>query len=319
MRALRSVGGVILLALLLYFLNWKESLLLLLNADPLPIILVVFLFPITVLISSIKWWMLLRIQHAGASLVSLFRYYWIGSFISNFLPSSVGGDVSRLMFFRKSGHLAQVAASIIVERLTGLAMLVVLCVVALIGRPDYFDSYGLLPLLWCLVVGCAVLLLLVFRVGAGVSALLERLLRGRGDYVQSFRVKLEKVIGAALYYRGKSNVLAGTLVLSILFYAVVFFGQYLILIALGAQFPLLKVFFVAPIVSLVSLIPLFPGGIGIAEGACVFFYTQAGLLPAEALALAVMGRFLLILLSSIGGLLLIFERRAERSDEQTLI
>ena len=52
--------------------------------------------------------------------VAAAQLYWIGSFFSNFLPTGVGGDAVRLMLTLRTDGRGPVAASILVERLSGL-------------------------------------------------------------------------------------------------------------------------------------------------------------------------------------------------------
>jgi hypothetical protein len=63
--------------------------------------------------------------------------------LSNFLPTSVGGDAVRLALTPSKGRLARVAGSILVERLTGLLVMLALCAIGLSLRPVQVDQAGL--------------------------------------------------------------------------------------------------------------------------------------------------------------------------------
>ena len=56
----------------------------------------------------------------------LLRAYWIGNFLSNYLPSNIGGDVARVLVLRHAAGVAPLAGSVLVERLTGVAALAVI-------------------------------------------------------------------------------------------------------------------------------------------------------------------------------------------------
>jgi hypothetical protein len=73
--------------------------------------------------------------------------------------------------------------------------------------------------------------------------------------------------------------------------------------------PIVEIIFVAPIIPLVSIIPIGLNGIGLTEGAYVLFYTQAWLTPYEAFAAALIRRLLVTLVSLFGGILWIVEKR----------
>jgi hypothetical protein len=76
---------------------------------------------------------------------------------------------------------------------------------------------------------------------------------------------------------------------------------------------LLEVVFIAPLIILVSLVPISVNALGIAEGAFVLFYTQAGLAPEEALAAAVLRRVLTLGYSLGGGVIWLREKPGLRA------
>ena len=59
----------------------------------------------------------------------------------------------------------------------------------------------------------------------------------------------------------------------------------------------------APLIPLISLLPVTANGLGIAEGAFVLFYTQMGVAPDQAFAAALLRRLLTIATAVPGGLL----------------
>ena len=52
----------------------------------------------SMLLVAWRWQLLLRADGVRVSLLRLTRYYLIGFFFNNFLPSSIGGDVARVMY-----------------------------------------------------------------------------------------------------------------------------------------------------------------------------------------------------------------------------
>lgn len=120
--------AVVLITILLSFVDWRESLLLLGDVRLLPALYASGLLVVGLTLSTLKWQVLLAAHGIFLSLLRLLKCYWIGSFFSMFLPSNVGGDVVRLALLHRHG-LTIVGASIVVERLTGL--FVVLCLATL--------------------------------------------------------------------------------------------------------------------------------------------------------------------------------------------
>ena len=92
-------------------------------------------------VSAMKWHLLSRARGLEVSLTRLTVLYLIGKFFSNFVPGMIGGDVSRsYLFGRYIGSQSTAAASIFLERFTGLLVLVLLAAGATLLRPTVLGS-----------------------------------------------------------------------------------------------------------------------------------------------------------------------------------
>jgi uncharacterized membrane protein YbhN (UPF0104 family) len=80
------------------------------RSDPAPLAAAFAVSVVGVLISAEKWRGLLRRAGVRLSLAASARLYWIGMFVSNFLPTSVGGDAARLALTPAPEGRAAVAA-----------------------------------------------------------------------------------------------------------------------------------------------------------------------------------------------------------------
>lgn len=77
-----------------------------------------------IVISAYKWFLLCRLN-GEVTFYQCFRWYYIGFFFNNFLPGSIGGDVSRIIYPSKLLGSQQAVASVSVERLfAGIALIV---------------------------------------------------------------------------------------------------------------------------------------------------------------------------------------------------
>jgi uncharacterized membrane protein YbhN (UPF0104 family) len=150
-------------AALWFLVDWREAGATLSGADPAPVVAAFAVSVVGVLISAEKWRDLLLRARVQITFRAAARLYWIGMFFSNFLPTSVGGDAVRLALTPSKGRLARVAGSILVERLTGLLVMLALCAIGLSLRPVQVDQAGLgqaLPLaVLAMAAGAATLLL----------------------------------------------------------------------------------------------------------------------------------------------------------------
>jgi uncharacterized protein (TIRG00374 family) len=106
-------------------------------------------------------------------------------------------------------------------------------------------------------------------------------------------------------YRERKHTVITSFIVSLIFYATIIVFQYLTFSSLGIDIPFLEVIFIAPVIPLVSLLPISLNGIGVAEGAYVVLYMQLGISPEEALAAALLRRILLLLFSLVGGVFIL--------------
>jgi glycosyltransferase 2 family protein len=299
---LAKAGVAITVFLLIGFaVDWRGSLGRLVGIGPGWIALATVLALAGLLLSAWRWERLLRVLGPGLGLYAALKVYWVGSLFNNVLPSTVGADVVRLALARKRVGLSHASASIAVERLTGLAMLLVVALLALAApaAATMLDAHR-----WWLFAGLAA----VLAAGVLAVALAPRLL-GAGQARRHLRrfphiVRLlDKGQGfaqALLAYRRNPGSLVVTLALSALFYAMLGVFQWALLHAVGAEIGLLQAAIAVPLVILVNLLPISINGLGVTEGAFILLYSRLGV-PAEiTLAAAILRRLVIVATSSVG-------------------
>ncbi len=99
------------------------------------------LSPLMIVVSCLKWKMILDIGKVKVPFVTLFRIYLIGYFFSNLLPSTVGGDVVRSYYAGKIVRDQSFSAiSIFIERFSGIFFLFFLVIFAPLIRPSLYGS-----------------------------------------------------------------------------------------------------------------------------------------------------------------------------------
>jgi glycosyltransferase 2 family protein len=290
---------------LLWLVDWRNSIELLARVEPASIALVCTASVFGIVVSAWKWQQLLSTLSIHAGLATLVRIYWIGAFISSFLPSNIGGDVARAVLLRHLGSLSVVGASIIVERFTGLALVLLVAFGALLVRPDILAYEPLWRMVVLALGGGSVALL------ALTLALLVRAHRASarpmaaddGGWAGNIRTLLRKLEISLASYARQPGALVVACAASGIFYALHLLFHAGTFHALGLQVSLGDIAVVMPLVTLISALPISLNGLGISEGAFVFLYAQAGLSPEQALAAALIRRLVLTLTSLVGGLM----------------
>ena len=78
-----------------------------------------------------RWRLLLAEAGVRVPFLLTVRQYFIGTFLNNFLPSTVGGDVGKVYFLGRDHGYRVVMASVVLDRMLGLAMLAMWATLAL--------------------------------------------------------------------------------------------------------------------------------------------------------------------------------------------
>lgn len=263
---------------------------------------------VSFLIGAARWRLLLRVQEIPVGAAEAVRLTFIGLFFNNVVPGSTGGDVAKgwILARKHPGKGPAVFSAVLVDRVLGLFVLagIAACVMLL-----SLERYATLALvMWAMLSGAAVLAALVLsrrvRKGLGLDALYKRL-PAAGT--------LQALDQALLSYRGHGALLLNAVVLSVLAQAafvgsIIVFGLGLGLDESAGLTPpaVLSYAMTLPPVLIVSAIPLLPGGWGVGEAAYGYFFALVGVadftLP---VALSVLGRGLLLVLSLIGGVIML--------------
>lgn len=87
--------------------------------------------------SAYKWFLLLQSRSVTVTLFKAWSLYMVGIFFSLMLPTSMGGDLIRIHKLGKlTGKRAAAAASVFIERFSGMVVLFFLTVIALFLQSD---------------------------------------------------------------------------------------------------------------------------------------------------------------------------------------
>ena len=204
-------------------------------------------------LSAWKWRLLLRARGADVSLASCCRIYAAGMFGNLWLPTNVGGDALRAaLLARQCPTLgrANALASILVERLTGFAALLIIAALALLARGASARGWQTL--------------LVALAIFAGLGLVWLALRRLSHPKIVSLRAALH------FYWRRDNRAVLGwAMALSLLFQM----SQILLNIGLARAvnlgLPARVFWWLGPLLSLSGLIPAGIGGLGVREAAAL--------------------------------------------------
>jgi glycosyltransferase 2 family protein len=252
---------------------------------------------------GLKWYIILRAQGIDIPFTALLAYTLEGVFFNNFLPANVGGDVMRgYGLARHTDRAAEAAVSVVVDRVVGLIAFMTAAFISAVVVVFFTGQRQLMGTVLASGLGMAALAGLFAAVlSRRVRALVEPLFKNRwlarlqptyhrlSDALSAYRFKFGRLVLAF-------GVSLGTLILSN-------FANYLVAEALGGGVSLLHIFLFNPLIAFVLLIPVSVGGLGLNQGAFVFFYGLVGVDKQIALPISLVMQIIIYITSLPGGFL----------------
>ncbi len=317
MKILRYILPVILLAGVLIYSGPQEVFKIFLEIDLLQLVLLFAISFLLLWVSCIKWRMFLRAAGINPPMGKLLKLYVLGYFVNLVSPSTLGGDLVRSYQLGKElGNHQDSFSATFLERFTGMLAMTSLGFFFLIAGSNEvkgFEIPVMLVFLATLMLACAAFTRIGFQL---FDAAVRACLRGEGGFVSKLRAAMLKLEVAFEYARGNYALFVKTFFVSLVFHSIAILNTKVAANAVGWwEAPVGELFVVVPLVLVVSAIPLTPSGIGIQEGAFVFFLQRLGATRGEAAGVAILLRAKALALGLLGGLIwLTLSRRGRRKD-----
>jgi uncharacterized protein (TIRG00374 family) len=269
------------------------------------LVLVLVVPHLGILISCVKWHLLLRARGGRSGLWKLFRLYLMGTFFNSFFPSMVGGDVVRVYQLGRAEQDASLAvASVFLERYIGFAALVSMMPLALLLPSFDTGIPGLRVLLAVVLVAFLCGSWMLFKWGGEATSAQGNRSGLRARLLGVFRRSHWHIAS----FRGRGTVLAWSYVLSVLFYVSAGLTVWLAVKSIDAELPLTAALCLTPLVLFAGAMPVSINGLGVVELGYVVTMGLLGVAEADALSAAVLLRIRLLLTTAVGGILYIAYR-----------
>jgi uncharacterized membrane protein YbhN (UPF0104 family) len=240
--------------------------------------------------SARRWQLFARELHFERSLVHYCAYYFIGMWFNLSLPTSVGGDVVRVWYLdNQSGRKLVAFASVFLERINGLLVLITFAFVGVLIAPME------LPLtirasVWAVTGGAAL----------GVMSM---------PLAQRWRwlpLKRREQLHAVVELAKAPRVVAEATVMSILVQLGGVASLWCIDMALGLGVPMAYYCILGPMVSLLTLLPISVNGMGVRELGTIAFLAPLGVNAGAASTLAFLWFMVSVAVSLMGGMVYLF-------------
>ena len=260
-----------------------------------------------VYVSVVKWQAFLERLGITAARPHLFRLYLVGYFVNLLMPSAVGGDVVRSVYVGKNVDKVRAVSATILERYTGLLAMVVMASVSVCFAPTVTRQIQVLTVLVVLGVIAGTVLV--------ASGALEWLL-SRLRCPERVVARVARMHEALRWGLSDRSLLVKVGLLSFLFHILTVVNTVAVASAVGwTTAPWADLFVVVPLILLVGAVPISPQGLGLQEGAFVFFLHSVGASTGQALAIALVLRAKSYVLALFGAVAWVSLSKGREVDE----
>lgn len=235
-------------------------------------------------LATLRWKQVLDALGLRAGMRRLFSHTMAGQFVSNVLPTTIGGDVLRVArLSRDTGRSPDTFASVVLERITGWLVLPVITLVGLAVNP------GLRELGTATLVALGVALFTLILLAATLTACSSERFGARFAMREGWRRFASAIHRGLSQLRAHPRSAAGVLAAGFAYQFVLVLSAVAAAEALGLQpagLTALLAFF--PAVLIVQVLPIGISGLGIREGAFALFLGPLGVATEEAIALGLL-------------------------------
>ena len=280
----------------------------------------IVLFGISQAALSRRWMALLKPHQVVISFWQAVKLTFLGLFYNNFMPGSVGGDLLKGWYVTHhcpKERKLHAALSVLIDRLLGLSGTVLLgsCAATLITQKFTLPIFGynlnvkilIFAILAAMITGLLLTLSKRARKMLAISAILKKL---------PFQKKLQEIESGFRIYKHHPESLILALVITVTIQTLAITSIWLLTVSLNLKgVTLLHCISVMPIIWVISASIPVPGGLGIMEYLFIPFFVAVAdssafnspeELKARVVALSLLNRFMIYVVSAPGGLVPLF-------------
>lgn len=273
--------------------------------NPFALLTAAAMYILSTILCAQRWRLFIPSQVTGGRLISL---YFIGAFFNTCLPGVVGGDVVKIYYLNRDlkgnkaieeENLPDIQGrgldffsstsisigSVIMDRFIGLVTLVAIVLVYYPWGVAYLKGSTAEWIVPIFLVAFILFSVIFFR----------------------FRITLKLSILVKLHvymrsYVARKGVLIKAVLYSVVVQCITILSAFTISLGLSLHLPLSVFFVFIPLINIFLLLPISISGIGLREGAFVFFFGSVGVSMDKAIALSIFW-FLSLVASSLIGLI----------------
>ncbi|MCC6758066.1 MAG: flippase-like domain-containing protein [Candidatus Omnitrophica bacterium] len=283
-------------------IDFNEAIRIIKSADLKYIFYALMFFSTINLILIVRWFVFIKALELKVDFVTAVRYYLIGLLGNSILPSSVGGDVIKIVgVCAGSQDKPKVVASVLIDRLSGFAGMVLVATVSFILGFRLISN----PSVILLVIGMAV-------ASTGIATVLFNQtaysfccqIFGR---FPKFKDALMKIHYDLALLKGRQWAGYQAILLSALSQMTLAVTYFLLAKALHQDVNFFYFIIFTPLICVVSSVPSI-GGLGVRELGAAYFFGKVGMLESAASSVTFISYLFMVFIGLLGGLYFLLTR-----------
>lgn len=238
---------------------------------------------LNLLLNTWRWLLLLRKMGVESGLREAFPLNLIGIFFNYAMPGGVGGDLVKAYYIvRKNPRQRSAAASsVFLDRLIGLASMLLLALSALAWHHQRLFLHPALPVLAMGLLLLSLVFVLFFAIALSKRGL-GFIKRQKLFQLFNLRGIPFKVLDSIHLLASQPRVLVDTMLLSLLSQTAFIILVYVLANqTLGVELSWSVVYFAIPLAMIVTALPISPAGIGVGQVAMYSFLEMMGVTDAQ--------------------------------------
>ena len=252
-------------------------------------------FLATYALTYYRWMLFIKGMDLRAPAREIFRNWCIGLFGNLFLPSAIGDDAIKIVgLCRIVQHKAKVVGSILLDRLSGYAGLVIVMLVACIFGWEHIQEPGIMIPILFVIPGTIVVATVLFneKVYGFCCRLFDRIPK-----IKNALMQMHYDIALMKNHPGHGY---GGIALSCMSHICLSVLSYYIAVGLHQEVNIIHFLIFFPLISVASALPSL-GGLGVREVAAIYFFGKIGIESGTAASITLMTYVFMVVVGLVGG------------------
>jgi len=306
--SLKLIFGFSLLFYLVFFKANPKEIVEVLKRAYFPYIIFAFsLHSIGILISAVRWKLLLNSYSSRYSILDLSKSYLVSCFFNHFLPTRFGGDIVRISDTKKiEKGISASTAIIVIERMSGIIVLLIFAFISSVVKINFVkESPIVLIALFIGIIGIIFFVVLWKVLPIGFFGKFKF----KNNFLNKFFEKLDEFLFVIKDSLKQKKLMKRVFLLSFLLQLNVIIHYYFIGISIGVNIPFFDYFFTIPILLIALSIPVSINGIGIREFVLIEFFIFYSFSSEFAISFSFLDMIFNLILGIIGGIIYISRKK----------